>query len=354
LDKFLISKDNVPNSWRIKDNPNALNYQLRISMPNYNRDLEEIKQGVKIITDNSENTLYYKGDILLQIIAKQNELIQFIEPFLDEFFVLHSFGKRQNKGFGCFYRKSMDFENDVKPLLIKKDCYLYSNPVRVLEFIHGFRNNYKFYIEISDKWRILKSGLNHNGYIKSSVFKYLANNNIRWDKRWIKKELNAAGKALLSSTFDAPNDCERKVYTARNDNEQQGFHGWEDNDLDYPYRFGRAMLGLAEHYEFRGMRGYSYLVKVKCTDKDIQRYKAPVTFKVFDNKIFAIAEKQELFDKEFFFEVKVKRNNEEEETICFRDYPDSHKILKTPSAVEWNLVKFLNEYFLSVNFEKLK
>ena len=32
---------------------------------------------------------------------------------------------------------------------------------------------------------------NHNGYEKSRVFEYMSDNDLRWDKRWIKRKLKA-------------------------------------------------------------------------------------------------------------------------------------------------------------------
>lgn len=349
---WLIDKDND------KDK-GALDYKIKITLPEYSPGKIEIKQNIKIITDSTENSILYKGDIVLQFLLTNQELKKTLEKLLNEFFIVTSFGKRQNKGFGCFYKKDLSFDTGVKPVLNGYNWYLLNETNNnLLQFDNNrFKNNYNFYLVISDKWRKLKSGFNHGGtYIKSSVFKYLCNQGLRWDKRWLKKELKPLIrpqnlKASRTATgFNSPNDCGGRSYNCGN---TPNYNNWDDNTgFSGQYRFGRAMVGLAEHYEFKNSNGQiTYQVQIK--SENVERYKAPVTFKVFDNEIFAIAENQNLYNANFYFKVKVKQENVPDNLLEIKDTRGNWKILKTPkNATEWDLVKFLDAFFPCINFIK--
>jgi hypothetical protein len=335
----------------------ALDYKLKIFYPNFNPQLIETKRNVKIITESSENTIFYKGHIKLVFSFLNQELKVLFNTYLNEFFVVTNFGKRQNKGFGCFYLNELTFDRNIRPVLNNYNWYLLNETNHnLLGFDNNrFRNNYQFYLIISDKWRKLKSGFNHGGnYIKSSVFKYLCNQGLRWDKRWIKKELkplilpNNLKSSRTPNGFNEPNDCGGNNYNCAN---RPNYQGWGDNrDFNGEYRFGRAMLGLAEHYEFKNSNGQvTYQVQIK--SNEIERYKAPVTFKVFDGKIFAIVENQNLYDRSFYFTVKIKQENQDDIFIEINDTNGNKKILCTPANnSEWDLTAFLDSFFPCINF----
>lgn len=352
------------NGWLIDKDKGALDYKMRVELPEFNQSLLEIKRNIKIINDAVENSTFYKGDILIIFTVANKLLSDKIKNSLDEFFVVTNFGKRQNKGFGCFFKKELNFDSDIKPLLKSYTWYLLDEnhtTENLLRFdTNRFRNNYQFYLLISDKWRKIKSGFNPGGtYIKSSVFKYLCNQGLRWDKRWIKKELsplirpNHLKSNNAHGRFNEPNDCGGRNYNCNNTPDYQG---WRDNSNfnaqnGNSYRFGRAMLGLAEHYEFKNSNGQiTYQVQVK--SDDVERYKAPITFKVFDYKIFAIAENQLLYDKTFYFKTKVKQEGRNDEYKEFKDAHNNHKTLHTPSSSEWDLISFLDKFFPCVKFIK--
>jgi len=368
-------KDKVPKEWFNNKEKGSLDYKMRISHPDFKSNKLEKKNNIRIISDNTENSILYKSDILLSILVYNVELKQKIDESIKLFFILTNFGKRQNKGFGCFYIADTKWHEIINYLNGYNWYLLNENTFGLLKFNNTpYKNNYSFYLIVSDKWRKLKSGFNYGGiYIKSSVFKYLCNNNLRWDKRWLKKELKPiiapnhlkAKFNKNSGRHNAPNDCgniKNNNYDCEN---PPNFQNWNDNrNFKETYRFGRAMLGLAEHYEFKSSNNkITYQVQVK--SDEVERYKSPVTFKVFidndkdhdkDNKIeniYAIANDQLLYNQNFHFRLNVKEDNKIKHSVEIKDGARNWKILQTPrDANEWDLINFLDIFFPCVGFQK--
>jgi len=284
------------------------------------------------------------------------DLLMCIKQSLTDFFLAHNFGMRQSKGFGCFYPHDLTEDEFVGVLKENgKDIYKSTQTVQGIGDIFG---------KIAQSWRQLKSGeKTKTSYIKSMVFKYLCEKELRWDKRWLKKELNNMlnqGERLLATKinkqYNEPNDCIMQNYDCH---EKKGYQSWNDNpDIQGGYRFGRAMLGLAEHYEFRTISKRiiqatsKRILQVQVQSKNgIERYRAPVTFKVFENQIYAIAEEQLLYDEPFQFKVKTKGQIRQDREIV--DKNGKPKELRTPSEEEWDLIEFLDKFFPCVGFVKL-
>lgn len=373
LDKFLIEnitqkKGNVAIDYfktstnrKIKldnvwiDNPDFREEWLYLLTGNSN---DHLALDYKIVVEESDTN--WSGDVIIippnqdkalkkndfRIFFKSNkiQILELIELHINDFFILHSFGKRQSKGFGCFYLSTTqisDFNIDNRAIY------------RMIN--RGFVNEgISFYDPVSKAWRELKSGSNRP-YKKSRIFKYLFNHDMRWEKRWFKVSLFD----LINDPTNTDSELKHQLlYTnepldvsdEETEESLEGYYGFDDNEEceDYNYYFGRAFLGLAEHYEFRTVRSdriYQYKIK----SSSVERFKSPVTFKVFNNNIFAIAEKvpKEIKDIDFQFDLIVK-NPQSKETIRKKeDFTE----LPTPDA--FNLISFLDDNFSFVGFNRI-
>jgi len=337
---MIVPKQNYE-SWFNNKEKLSLDYKVRIT----DLDSEPFIGEVVVMPPTIENWVLSK-DISLELTTFHLNLKKEIKSLITLFFCLTNFGKRQNKGFGCFYPDSLTEEVFTKEI-IKNGKSLYKSNQNLRDNIQT--STYFYDNIIAKKWGELKSGVNiflrpTSIYIKSSVFRYLEDKTIRWDKRWIKRNI----KSLIHSG-QLSEDLAQRKFDPIDLNKR---NSWNDTTNE-AYRFGRAMLGLAEHYEFLTVnRNVKY--KVNVSHNEIERFKSPVLFKIFERSMFAIDEyiPSEMFSTPFSFEVqkKIKTNNE------WHDY--GHPIaftsnLETPAASQFNLVQFLTNYLPSIGFKKV-
>jgi len=354
----------------------ALDYKIKIndvdSRPFNQRSFGNIKLITETIRDKKAIS---SNEIIVNIICMDANLKKTVEGQLELFFLIENFGTRQNKAWGSFsHEATVDWIRAKSTLLDSElPVYVYRDAIPT----HNRETNTNsFYPNVMDKWRILKSGKNHEVYYKSKLFKYLCENEIRWDKRWmkvkLKKRINSGLlpyqlKANRTPTgFNQPNDCCTPIDPC-NDNSCNNQSWQDDSKLNYEYRFGRAMLGLPEHIEFQayapGLNRYIYQVIVKSID-GLERFKAPVTFKIFDDRLYAIAhEPTNMYGKSFKFSIQKKKSENRGEKpesdgseIPIVDAANNDLLLSTPlNANEFNLTRFLDRYMScsEINFERL-
>lgn len=352
LDRFLLKKIGIGDyekgkefakqkKWLIQEQEEALDYKVKIISLGKN-----ITGDVEIMPASQEKWIL-SDDIELTIFCCNENLRKKIEDDIDHFFCLTNFGKRQNKGFGCFYPEQFDksiFFNKISTLgynIYKSDSHLKNK----------IQKDYYFYDKvIFPKWSKFKSGINHFWkkpavYKKSEIFNYLESRELRWDKRWIKLHLNELiEQKRLPKKLKQQNNDPIDLYNK---------NSWVDSSAE-EYRFGRAMLGLPEHYEFQTTdSNIKYQVKIK--SENIERFKSPITFKIFENEFYAIAKNinAEMFNCKFSFSVQAKQKKG-------RDFINEGKpiefveTLSTPKENEFNLNNFLDNHFKSIGFVKLK
>ncbi len=371
LDRFLIQKlgltqivqkngkeKEVPKEefkhWFINDGKEhlALDYKVRIEKINRNN-----KDGTVVIIPPERSHWILSFGVNVAILTFKKQLLDILSntqngklvpsDLLNEFFAIHNFGKRQSKGFGAFYPEKMtkdEFESYLK--LSGKDVYRYKNPLQTAPYLD--RNNHTyFYKKLSNEWQRLKSGKNHPKlpYEKSRVFEYSAGKGFRWDKRWIKRHL----KHLINNKilkYDLKYDTDPIDIGDRN--------SWEDNN-NAEYRYGRAFLGLAELYEYL-TEDKNVRYQVTVDGGEIERFKSPITFKIFEKNIYAIIEDipREMFDKPFRFGVQQKRKKNGQ---FVKDGNEIHinDDLYTPNNLsEFDLKEFASAYLNDINFKPLQ
>ena len=170
-------------------------------------------------------------NIKLKVFTFHPQLRKIIEDSLKPFFILTNFGTRQSKGFGCFTTHDTT-QKDFEQIALQKFSSIYKR-----------RPKTKAIDEIHEEYQLLKSGKNHHGYKKSKLFDYMCNEqHIRWEKRLIKETLKSTHTDVFDSLmYDKKASHNRIIHCPK---------PVEDED----YRYIRALLGLAEHNEYRTFR----------------------------------------------------------------------------------------------------
>lgn len=381
LDKFILTKlgngdyqqginTAKENKWLVgKGEHPALDYKMRITDLD-NRSISEREGEVVIIPPNKEKTMISKN-IKLNIIASHEDLINNIKQHLEDFFIYNSFGKRNNKGFGNFYvydeKNPITWEKLQQKLPV--GTFIYENFTNRQIGNKLFNNEYKF---ISEAQRKLKSGINfknrkgHITYIKSKLFVYSIRKQMRWEKRWIKKQIKylVDHGNLPSHLFSRrmPNDYCNNL-DINTDNGYCSYNNWDDNGIFKDnYFFIRILLGLAEHWEFLTEdRKLKY--KVIPENNDIERLKSPLIFKVFDKHIYLLIDKlpQNLSEYPFRFKVQKKIKNKDQkwkddgEPIYFQDENKQELTLYPPNINKnYNLNDFISNSIQSMGFKRIE
>lgn len=136
------------------------------------------------LNSNLKKGILYDGDIILQFTSKHKQLIPLLKEKLTDFLSQTNFGSRQTKGYGSFFLKKLhdDSENNMP----HNADYSFIIPTGDLG---------EMFEQISDFYSILRAGINNKGlYIKSALYKYLADKDIQWDKKTIKQAFYTEGE----------------------------------------------------------------------------------------------------------------------------------------------------------------
>lgn len=287
--------------------------------------------------------LIYEEPIELSIMSFDPAVKVIIKKIAPYFFAYENFGTRQSKGFGSFSVIGSpvpypDLINQVFPYKYQYDHIFRGDLLSKLQ---------QQFERIQSDYKLLKSGRGareRGGYRKSLVFLYglELNPQIRWEKRQIKIEINQNqqdGVMLKTEPgFSA-------IY------DEAGNNAWRDPRPDYVYKYLRAMLGLAEQYEFQTSRGgnVKYKVSVK-SPIGIERYRSPITFKVYEGNIFLVAEDVNtfLFNKEFQLTQKLALDNPNR-----RDPERNMASIFTPEDLSFSMEEFL-EFALETSDEHIE
>lgn len=208
---------------------------------------------------------FSKAKIKVEFIAFNSDLISVIKDEFPKFLTITNFGSRSSKGYGSFLDENtniLDFKNYAKKYYPK--IYQLDKKVKFDTWEKA----------IGDFYKMVKTGNNHP-YSKAYLWEYFAQKDIRWEKRQIKKEFP---KLAYSSKDYKPIDVEKPK--------------------DENFRFIRAMLGLAGHYEFRFPTKETVTIK-----SDIKRMRSPLEFKIIENSIFILCNEhyKKLYGKTFKF-----------------------------------------------------
>ncbi len=204
------------------------------------------------------------------------EILEAIERHLPYLLAFENFGTRQSKGFGCYH-----FENTTKESF---ERLLSEHRYPVYKLDRGAKDGKDALNIINEFYKLLKSGINYphkSDYRKSLLFEHMCDHRTGWEKRKLKKVF-----PQIVHGEHAPIDCAPEPKE---------------------YRYIRAMLGLAELYEYRpDKRGKK--IKITSVEQEgsssrYQRMRSPLTFKVFGGQIYLLQDRfyEGLCNKKFRF-----------------------------------------------------
>lgn len=342
LDEFIIKKcgKEFDKSWLISGTEKALNYKMQIvaiGKP-YISETSEIAIELSKTKDrdkqrelrsklkNSINEMYFgnmvsndcknyeeevrktyketvfwnhkDSKIVLKIICFIKELRDYIDDIIKEFFIVNNFGTRQSKGFGSFV---IDGCGDPVGILSNKKyhffyCKINSNKVgvdRAKDMLDHAKNIYA----------LLKGGYNHTGWDENECVYKNADAYVKGyiQRQYINDIYGEDGKKIGGD----------KAFIKKNKKYKKGYEypkSRKGNKVEYEkYVFVRALLGFADHYDFRDTSRIG-TVKIFSLGKngyDIERFKSPVTIKIIDNYIiFIFGDFSKICGKTFYFDTK--------------------------------------------------
>ncbi|MBQ8000283.1 MAG: hypothetical protein IJ298_03590 [Ruminococcus sp.] len=303
LDSFIQSraKDRIKPEWYIKEGESALNYKLRLEAVGKQEDITPPG-------DNKEYDIYYgnmsskekkdkavikhliKGDVRMTVLCTIPELSQIIDEFIAEFFAVTNFGTMQNKGFGSYIVSEKEkWYNDEKNIY---EALMRSSGSFVCYYFYPAKPD-KTFKAIKTVCSLIKSGINHGGYMRSLLFMYMH------DELGIGNE-----KACLKEEGMVPTDVGRHA------------NEWHRNPSNHDPYYVRALLGVGEQLSFINditNKSDKTFVKISCVDKDekdeskkaIERLASPLFFKVIGEKVYFVTTliNEDIYGKWFEFSV---------------------------------------------------
>lgn len=234
----------------------------------------------------------WTGYIELTISSWQEGVVRLLKKAAPYLFMIENFGTRQSKGFGCFSTvpkaESTKLHNALSyfDFASKKKA-----PEKIAELFKEINNTYKTLKTKPGKGK---------GEVDSKLRDYfLKEENIQWEREFVRDRLA------------------------------------KKNNLQSEVKYVRALLGLAESYDYQDLKPEKPSVKIQHTAKRIERFKSPITFKVYQNQLYLLANSpnNDIFSQSFQFYVgdnlQEAINNQRIETI------------ETPDAQSFDIVEFL-------------
>ena len=316
LDRYILKhcKD-IPKEW-IRDNVNgkiSLDYKLRIiateSKPPFN-----IGRGTPYdiyygnMGDNAQIKKGVMNNAKLTVTCFHEDLLEYIDEIIGDFFIVTNFGTMQSKGFGSFTVNQKQDNPNINNS--------YRHIVKALKseytkggYCYTFRTNEQFaFKNIKTIYSLIKSGLNFTDgteqgteedadsstkipYKRSILFDYMHDlpNNIGNEKAWMKQK-------GISPVLGREKE--------------------QDDDISM---YVRALLGIGERIEYlkekpvKGRKVNKEIVSIEeqpdgktkeeKNENKIERLNSPILFKLIDNVVYFIGcePNENIYGKTFLF-----------------------------------------------------
>lgn len=187
------------------------------------------------------------------------------------------------------------------------------------------------------EYKLLKSGDSRNN-IKPVIFNYFIDKT-NWEKRFIKQNI---AKVNTQQLYQVTLEGGGRNLAAKPD------------VADNKYRYIRALLGLADNFEFKtNDRQKKLIVKVKSVSENEERFQSILFYKIIDNYIFICLKKEDvlntILNKNFKFTLSCKEqrgnvNRPVGNDVLLGDIP-------TPSSDDFKISDF---YTYVLNYFELK
>lgn len=301
----LTSRDDVPSTWWANEDKTAFNYKMRISarsrsiiesqVPDLDRRTGQQK------TDRNEKPVFRNlypiyfarvgadetGDmelvrmsgIRVELIVSDDRLAECIAPIIPAFFASHSFGARQDKGFGCFRVSGAGATGQLSGA-----SYYFIVPA-----CNNSEDKYQsLFQHINYFHKVIRSGVNERGcYVKSMMYHYAKDKGDDWDKPVIRTAFNfrnvlyrfICGDVHIDELYD----MDRRKVTNRD-----GSIKPVRNSLSDEYERNRELMGKKNLYRdalglSTSQDWISYGNKVKTSlhgnENEEVRFKSPVDYR---------------------------------------------------------------------------
>lgn len=340
LDRYLLKQygKEVPAGWKIPEQPNALNYKMRITAVGEDKrcglTIKDCKSYFGNMGQAEPKDLVFR-DCLLEIICFIPELLAFLDANIGSFFVLHNFGTRQSKGFGGFLVKEKTSEAKAEQTIRKSCRHYFSAAFPYGTDLRG-RLNHAMVVYACMKNGIAMGDRKFDGYATTAYMLEGVGN----DKEFIRDYLMKKKRPAYDS-----------------------------------YEFIRAVLGLAENYDYR-QNGLVKVIQYEDTIIEnehprvpmvslektlgIKRFHSPILIKIFNNKMFfLLQEDYDLILGKVFILMKDRDWKPIQAMISRKQFKDaqqaifnSAKAIATPES--FDAAFFMNEFVDYFNEEKYK
>ena len=301
----LTSRDDVPSTWWANENKTSLNYKMRISaesrriiesqVPVLDRSTGRQKtdrNGKPVFRnlypiyfarvgadETGDMELVKMSGIRVELIVSDDRLAECIEPIIPAFFASHSFGARQDKGFGCFRVSGAGSTGKLSGA-----SYYFIVPA-----CNNSEDKYQsLFQHINYFHKVIRSGVNERGcYVKSMMYHYAKDKGDDWDKPVIRTAFNfrnvlyrfICGDVHIDELYD----MDRRKVTNRD-----GSIKPVRNSLSDEYERNRELMGKKNLYRdalglSTSQDWISYGNKVKTSlhgnENEEVRFKSPVDYR---------------------------------------------------------------------------
>lgn len=301
----LTSRDDVPSTWWANEDKAAFNYKMRISaesrsiiesqVPDLDRRTGQQKtdrNGKPVFRnlypiyfarvgadETGDMELVKMSGIRVELIVSDDRLAECIEPIIPAFFASHSFGARQDKGFGCFRVSGAGSTGKLSGA-----SYYFIVPA-----CNNSEDKYQsLFQHINYFHKVIRSGVNERGcYVKSMMYHYAKDKGDDWDKPVIRTAFNfknvlyrfICGDVHIDELYD----MDRRKVTNRD-----GSIKPVRNSLSDEYKRNRELMGKKNLYRdalglSTSQDWISYGNKVKTSlhgnENEEVRFKSPVDYR---------------------------------------------------------------------------
>ncbi|OPZ79091.1 MAG: hypothetical protein BWY78_00249 [Alphaproteobacteria bacterium ADurb.Bin438] len=281
----------------------ALNYKMTFK-PNNNKTTtigkyhENAPMYFGNMGDENEKKHFIEAEFVNgKILTQCQQLETFIKNNISEFFFIHNFGTRQSKGYGSFTVEKIN--NKADNFNFKADyCFriktnkwqeaLFKTGLFYQSLRSGINIGSPTYssVEGGNRIALIHQEMNTKFYMKPIVFLYAKDLGQQWDKKTIKQTYfnklyyyrKASGRELRDYGYGARFGL---IETSGLPNQQENIQ-----NSDVLSFISQKQTGQNYYFDYRDLFGlssdekwYSYGVNIKKENKDVDRYKSPITFK---------------------------------------------------------------------------
>lgn len=297
LDKFLRTQEKLDKSWFVKGREDALDYKLWFVAPD-GCPSELKSQHYPLFFGNmggwqQKKLIFYKEAIEMHLFSLNDALIGCIKRHLFEFFATHSFGTRQDKGFGFFFPEDIDekkedfnqpfgahYQFDYQWMDYGKK---FSDPTKEPPYSSWEYSYVETFKAIHYFHKLIRSGINEGKcYYKSLMYHYARKKGLQWDKPTIRHHFQFYTKVYRSfcGQLDSPyqetifrrnRQPEVKVYKVRDDMVKEFSTVDSESELLF-----RDALGLASEQQWKA---YEDSISIKAQSENFARFKSPILYR---------------------------------------------------------------------------